>query len=231
MNKKMITDKIEVSAVKLTDIDLLRRAASVTIGHESQITLERAYALGHSLMRTQLFWVECKNIPLFVASQLVRSHVGVQFFQRSKRTDRGGADFEDICTNISGYLEAAAECEDAELQHEALSKAANDIRTMPEEYDRYAPTDISFIANAEALINMAHKRLCFKASDLTTYVVGLINRKVGAIDRDLAQHLVPQCVYRGGICPERPSCGFAASDNGALVQNKYRKIYGCEKKA
>ena len=80
MDRKMITDKIVVSAVKLTDVDLLRSAASTTIGHESQITLERAYALGHSIIRTQLFWVECKNIPLFVASQLVRSHVGVQFF-------------------------------------------------------------------------------------------------------------------------------------------------------
>lgn len=231
MNKKMITDKIEVSAVKLTDIDLLRRAASVTIGHESQITLERAYALGHSLMRTQLFWVECKNIPLFVASQLVRSHVGVQFFQRAKRTDRGGADFEDICTNISGYLEAAAECDDSELQHQALAKAATDIRTMPEEFDRYSPTDLSFLINAEALINMAHKRLCFKASDLTTYVVGLINRKVGAVDRDLARHLVPQCVYRNGLCSEHPSCGFVASDNGQIFLNKYTQVYGRDKKA
>ena len=230
MDRKMITDKIEVSAVKLTDVDLLRSAASTTIGHESQITLERAYALGHSIIRTQLFWVECKNIPLFVASQLVRSHVGVQFFQRSKRTDRGGADFEDICSNISDYLAAAAECEDGELQHEALSKAANDIRSMPEEYDRYAPTDISFIANAEALINMAHKRLCLKASDITTYVVGLINRKVGAIDRDLAKHLVPQCVYRGGICPEHPSCGLAASEAGQIIINKYRQNYDYEKK-
>lgn len=231
MNKKMITDKIEVSVVKITDIDLLRRAASTTIGHESQITLERAYALGHSLMRTQLFWIECHNIPLFVASQLVRSHVGVQFFQRSKRTDRGGADFEDICTNIGDYLEAASECEDAELQRQALVKAATDIRTMPEEFDRYSPTDLSFLINAEALINMAHKRLCFKASDLTTYVVGLINRKVGAIDRDLARHLVPQCVYRNGLCSERPSCGFIVSDNGQVVQNKYRQVYGYEKKA
>lgn len=230
MNKKMITDKIVVSAVKLTDIDLLRRAASTTIGHESQITLERAYALGHSLMRTQLFWVECRNIPLFVASQLVRSHIGVQFFQRSKRTDRGGADFEDICTNISDYLEAASECDDAELQHQALVKAAIDIRSMPEEFDRYAPTDLSFIINAEALINLARKRLCFKASDITTYVVGLINRKVGAIDRDLARHLVPQCVYRNGLCSERPSCGFISSDAGNTVLNKYAKIYGKDKK-
>ena len=93
-----------VSVTKLTDVELLQEANSSTTGHDSNMTLERAYRYGHSPIRTQQFWIVCKDIPLFVASQLVRSHVGVQFYQRSKRTDRGGADFAERCKRIADKL-------------------------------------------------------------------------------------------------------------------------------
>ena len=98
---------MNVTVTKLTDVELLRKANSFTTGHESHMTLAKAYAYQHSPIRTQLFWIECREIPLFVASQLVRSHVGVQFFQQSKRTDRGGCDFRKECEDLANGLASA----------------------------------------------------------------------------------------------------------------------------
>ena len=152
-----------VSVTKLTDVELLREANSSTTGHDSNMTLERAYRYGHSPIRTQLFWIVCKDIPLFVASQLVRSHVGVQFYQRSKRTDRGGADFTERCKRIADRLNEIG-INGGYYDKRIATSIREEILELPNEFDRYAPTDLSFIINAEALINMAHKRLCSKAS-------------------------------------------------------------------
>ena len=85
---------MNIKITKLTNIDLLRKANSFTTGKESGMSLKTAYRTLHSPARTQLFTIEFEDIPLFVASQLVRSKVGVEWWQRSKRTDRGGANFK-----------------------------------------------------------------------------------------------------------------------------------------
>lgn len=175
--------KIEVR--KLTNTDLLHRANEFTTGHESKMSLATAYRMSHSPIRTQLFWVELRDIPLFVASQLVRSHVGVQCYQKSHRPDR--------------------------------NKDAKDEGRM-------TPTDLAFIINAEALINMAHKRLCTKASKETWEVVRAICDLVEECDPDLRKHLVPQCVYRGGICPEPKSCGWIHAE-GQDVLDYYKSMF------
>lgn len=73
---------------KTTDVNALRRAASITTGRPCRMTLAAAYRARHSLIRTQRFWIELRDIPLCVASHLVRHHVGVQPYQRSHRPDR-----------------------------------------------------------------------------------------------------------------------------------------------
>ena len=208
---------MKVSVEKLTDVRLLQRANSFTTGHESKMTLAQAYRAGHSPIRTQLFWVECTDIPLFVASQLVRSHVGVQFFQRSKRTDRGGEDFRSVCYNLSQDFNGAFCMGD----EEDLGKCIETAKTLPQRFDRYAPTDIAFIINAEALINMAHKRLCAKASAETRDLMTKIALEIAIVDPELAEHLVPQCVFRGGICSEPKSCQWIFSGIGQTVLEEY----------
>lgn len=215
---------MKVEITKLTDVKLLQRANSFTTGRESHMTLERAYRCGHSPIRTQLFWVECTDIPLFVASQLVRSHVGVQHFQLSKRTDRGGANFKDACESIAQDvlcidMTDVIGRDEGEMQNEI----AEDIRKLPEQFDRYAPTDLSFIINAEALINMAHKRLCAKASSETRDLMTKIALEIAIVDPALSEHLVPQCVFRGGICTEPKSCGWIYGI-GSEVLDAYVKM-------
>lgn len=194
--------------IKLTGIDLLRKANSFTTGKDSRMSLATAYRHGHSPIRTQLFWIELTDIPLCVASQLVRSHVGVQFFQRSKRTDRGGEDFSKECVDLFFSLEdliihssPGMDKDETGKYADKLSEIQKRIAELPNRFDRYAPTDLAFIINAEALMNMAHKRLCTKASAETRAVMSLIRSEIAKddVDPDLAMNLVPQCVYRGGV--------------------------------
>lgn len=212
---------MEINITKLTDVDLLRKANAFTTGRSSKMTLADAYKYGHSPIRTQLFWIELRDIPLFVASQLVRSHVGVQFFQRSKRTDRGGEDFIAVCDSIAEDVMAIQEVDVCASNKTGKFQAMirDEILTLPQRFDRRQPTDLAFIANAEALINMAHKRLCRMASVETRGVFERIKEEVKAVDPDLYQHLVPMCVFRNGLCTEPKGCGWIKTEGGKVLNN------------
>lgn len=211
---------MEITVKKLTDLDLLHRANEFTTGHESKMSLERAYFYGHSPIRTQIFWVEMKDIPLFVASQLVRQHVGVQFFQRSKRVDRGGEDFAEVCDDLSRDIAKIWEEQDVE----SLAGYQSIITDLPNRFDRYAPTDLACIINAEALINMAHKRLCSKASAETREIVEILRSKIAEVDPALAQMMVRPCVANGLICREPKSCGFNHTDMCFAAVGLYKSL-------
>lgn len=215
---------MEINVTKLTDIELLRKANSFTTGKDSKMTLADAYKYGHSPIRTQLFWIELRNIPLFVASQLVRSHVGVQFFQRSKRTDRGGEDFFTVCDDIAEDVMSIQEVDvcASNKKGQFQEMIRDEILTLPQRFDRRAPTDLAFLANAEALINMAHKRLCHMASVETIGVFERIKAEVKAVDPDLADHMVPICVSRNGLCTEPKGCGFIHTQRGKEALASYR---------
>jgi len=73
--------------------------------------------------------------------------------------------------------------------------------------NRYTPVNHRFICNAESLLHIARRRLCYQASLDTREVVKMIKEKIREIDPDLAHFMVPNCVYRGGICPEPKPCG------------------------
>lgn len=207
---------MEINITKLTDVDLLRKANAFTTGRSSKMTLADAYKYGHSPIRTQLFWIELTDIPLFVASQLVRSHVGVQFFQKSKRTDRGGEDFFAVCNDLAEDVMAIQEVDVCASNKTGRFQEMlrDEILTLPQRFDRRQPTDLAFLANAEALINMAHKRLCRMASVETRGVFERIKEEVKAVDPDLHRHLVPMCVFRNGLCTEPKSCGFIKTKRG-----------------
>lgn len=212
---------MNIKVEKLTDASLLRRANAFTTGHNSKMTLAKAYCYQHSPIRTQLFWCEYYSIPLFVASHLVRHNVGVQFFQLSKRPDRGGEDFRRVCEDLANDLliDGASNFADDFLNDVSI------VRELPKRFDRYAPVDLAFIANAEALMNMSHKRLCFKASAETRATMLAIRAEVEKVDPDLAMHMVSQCIFRGGICGEPKSCGWIKGKEAAHVLTSYLKLF------
>lgn len=212
---------MEINITKLTDVDLLRKANAFTTGRSSKMTLADAYKYGHSPIRTQLFWIELRDIPLFVASQLVRSHVGVQFFQKSKRTDRGGEDLFAVCNDLAEDVMAIQEVDVCASNKTGRFQEMlrDEILTLPQRFDRRQPTDLAFLANAEALINMAHKRLCRRASVETRGVFERIKEEVKAVDPDLHRHLVPMCVFRNGLCTEPKGCGWIKTEGGKVLNN------------
>ena len=80
------------------------------------------------------------------------------------------------------------------------------------QYDRTkapqdAPVTMRVGLNAEALMTLANKRLCMKASEETRWVVQQMcwqaEEKVPAL-RGLC---VAACEYHGGVCHEMQSCG------------------------
>lgn len=222
---------MEVKVTKLTDVSLLQLANSYTTNKQSKMSLGLAYKHKHSPIRTQIFAVELRDIPLFVASQLVRSHVGVQWYQRSKRTDRGGEDFRVECHDFGQTLDILAEQIDTELSEEkaeslrnALGDLETEVKSWGNKFDRYAPTDLLGIMNAEAIINMSHKRLCSKASKETREVWMQVCDEISSVDLALSDHCVPQCVYCG-FCPEPKSCGLLKTQSGKVAREEYLKLY------
>lgn len=72
-----------------------------------------------------------------------------------------------------------------------------------------APVDMCWCVNAQALMDIAHKRLCTQASPETRAVVAEICRQVEEVNPEFKGLLVPNCVYRGGKCTEFYPCGAA----------------------
>lgn len=81
-----------------------------------------------------------------------------------------------------------------------------------DKYDRTkAPQDAPVIMrislNAEALMVLANKRLCNKASPETRQVVQEMCKQVTEACPEFEGLLVPMCAYHGGVCHEMQSCG------------------------
>lgn len=72
---------------------------------------------------------------------------------------------------------------------------------------RETPVNHLMLINAQALINMARKRLCYKAHPKTVAVMRAIRLSVWEEDPALADYMVPECEYRNG-CNELKSCGY-----------------------
>ena len=69
------------------------------------------------------------------------------------------------------------------------------------------PVNMDVRANAQALINVARFRLCFQASKETRSYMEDLKSEISKIEPEIADVMVPNCVYRGG-CPEFTQCGF-----------------------
>lgn len=74
------------------------------------------------------------------------------------------------------------------------------------EETRWTPVDHAILANAQALVSIARKRLCFKSHEETWKVALNLKVAIQTVDPELFRFLVPECVYRGGFCPETRPC-------------------------
>ena len=69
------------------------------------------------------------------------------------------------------------------------------------------PVDMDNYANAQQLIDIFRKRLCYQASPETRELAEDFKMTLLVEEPELSDVLVPNCVYRCG-CPEFTSCGY-----------------------
>jgi hypothetical protein len=70
-----------------------------------------------------------------------------------------------------------------------------------------APVIMTCEANTQHLIDCARKRLCMLASSETRRHMEDLKRTIHAVEPEISDVLVPNCVYRGG-CPEPCGCSW-----------------------
>lgn len=227
--------KIEVE--KLTDERLLHIANGFTSGKESRQSLKSAYKALHTTIRTQIFLVKLYNIPQYVAYHF-RTHFSLTpmapeeyGWMRSKRTDKGGLDFRTECYDFGQRLDIVAENinkgiseKDADELTEVLNEMENEIKSFPDKFERYAPTNFAFTISAEGLMNMSAKRLCVgSVSKETREVMEDICEEVKKVDPDLYPYLVKPCIATG-VCREK-CCGFIRSELFTKSRNNYKRLF------
>ena len=86
------------------------------------------------------------------------------------------------------------------------------------EYDRNkapqdTPVDMIWDVNGEEMLVIANKRLCKQASEETRAVVAECCRLVINAQPVFKRHLVPMCVYHGGVCHEMHPCDERSKKN------------------
>lgn len=232
---------MDIKIEKLTDVELLRKANSFTTGRDSKMSLATAYKARHTNIRTQIFLVECYDIPQFVSYHL-RTHFTLYpcppfeyGWMGSKRVDRGGADFRQVCKGLSndiydiingvyGKGMGDGPFEYHEEDDTNLGFIADEIENLPNQFDRYAPTRFGFFISAEGLMKMSETRLCIGAvAKETREVVKEICEKVREVDPDLYPYLVKPCVATG-ICREK-CCGYNKTPEYKKERENYLKLF------
>ena len=207
---------MKVTVTKKTDEELMRRACEMTFNGKSHQSLLSIYKSEHSPARTQLYWIEFTEIPLFVATHFIRHHVGSIPFELTRRDDRS-ADVtfiqavDDMNDKLNDLYTHVLRGEKADAQT-LISAIQNELDDWKERYDRMAPVKLGLCINAQSLIDMSKLRLCQKAHPLTIGVMRAVKGAMLDVDADLAKMMVRKCVYRGGICGEPKPCGFNHSD-------------------
>lgn len=78
-------------------------------------------------------------------------------------------------------------------------------------------------ADAQALINISRRRLCYCASEETREAWQEVKDRVALVEPEIAGVMVKECVYRNGLCPEFKSCGYNKSDAFKTELDEYLK--------
>ena len=90
---------------------------------------------------------------------------------------------------------------------ESFVQTMRDDRGANEVANRLTEVNHAMLINAQAVISMARKRLCFKAHKETRLLMEAVKCGIVRVDLYLAWAMVPECEYRGGVCHELKSCG------------------------
>lgn len=221
-----------MSVRKLTDLELLQEACATTFLGTSHATLISLYKSEHSPVRTQLFWISLKNIPLYISTHLIRHHVGSVPFQLTCRDDRKGGSpgMRKKIDEMVIKLKDVKNYERIATRTMTLDDVCDELEWLKDNADRYTPVNLSLLVNAQSLIDMAKLRLCNQAHAETRIVFNRIKEEIIKIDPDLASVMVRKCVYRGGICGEPKCCGFNGTQKFRTELSQYLSKFSQKQK-
>ena len=73
---------------------------------------------------------------------------------------------------------------------------------------RCTPVSMILDCNAAALMVMANKRLCMTAAEITRSIKQSMREVAIRATPEMSRHLVPHCIYCGGVCHEYNSRGM-----------------------
>ena len=92
------------------------------------------------------------------------------------------------------------------VEHFVQSKREDLRPDKDKKVDRETPINHGMDINAQEIIFISRRRLCYKASVRTIAVWRKVVKQLARQEPDLAKFCVPECVYRAGICPEFKMC-------------------------
>lgn len=117
------------------------------------------------------------------------------------RTQMFTVEMLDIPTFVSTHFRTHAQG----VTH--FVKSLREDRCGKGDEGRWTPTNHGMFLNAQSLINLSRKRLCYKSHASTISVMWMIRDEVDKVDSRLAKYMVPECIYRNG-CHEDRTCGW-----------------------
>lgn len=89
---------------------------------------------------------------------------------------------------------------------------------------RNTPTDLGLLVNAEEIVNISEKRLCFQASTETREIWQKTLELIEEVDPDLVKFCKKPCVLQG-YCRESKPCGYMASDAYIFERKAYKNLF------
>lgn len=207
---------MEVSRFECVRPDWIRvvNAARRTVGkkpidHEPSTGFKKSILLAeHSPIRLLEYDFTISDIRQWVTVHLVRHHEGCEKFVHTQRQDINDQ-IEKITKEIVRICGVEGLTRDGWKERDYLFQGQEN--------------DMDMTCNAQAFINISRKRLCKGcASPETRRAWEIVIEKLEEIDPILASVCVPECIYRGGFCPEkRRCCGFYKTKPGREMLKKY----------
>lgn len=161
---------------------------------------------------TDVDWLECKKRALVTSGLKVKNPPDTEWKQKileARHSPIRRLRFSFYIENVPSWVSVHL-CRHVHAQPYVKSQR-NDRQSS---YDRNnapqdSPVNMIWDLNAEELMVVANKRLCFQASKETRELVEMICDLVKEQCPEFAPFLVPMCEYHGGKCHEMYPCGRA----------------------
>lgn len=182
------------------------------IDHEPSDKFKKEILLAeHSPIRLLEYDFTIADIRQWVTVHLVRHHEGCEKFVHTQRQDINDQ-IEKITKEVIRICQEEGLTRDGWRERDYLFQGQEN--------------DMDMTCNAQAFINISRKRLCYGCpSPETRKAWEIVIEKLEEIDPILASVCVPECIYRGGFCPEkRRCCGYINTKAARDRLEKYRSF-------